>query len=411
MRNGRRSVNVPDPPGIRHSAANREWAALIEVARPIPNPERFTALTAERSVDWPRLLALAEQHGLAPLLSARLRDIPDALIPPSQRERLQESARSHAAFHLALIAELFRLLGQFRAANIELLATKGPTLAVRCYGDPSLRQYSDLDFVVRTKDIGQATAVMAALGYEGRIPMRAIASGKSPGEYAFRRPGTSLLVEFHTEHTFRYHPRRMPIERVFARKTCVQIDGRPVSALSLEDELVLICIHAAKHLWERLGWVSDVAALVTRNSELNWERAVSAASEVAAERMLRVGLRLAVDLLSMPLSPEVAAYLDSDLKAAQIAKQIAQRLPHTGSAHVGIFSRALFRSQMREGFLPGLSYLLRLTLSPTEDDWTHSNGSKLSLAADAVGRPFRLARKYRRESERNETGSVPKKRA
>jgi len=66
-------------------------------------------------------------------------------------------------------------------------------------------------------------------------------------------------VEFHTERTFRYHPRPLQMEKLFERSAYVVIDGREVPVLSLEDELVLICVHGAKHFWERLMWIADVA--------------------------------------------------------------------------------------------------------------------------------------------------------
>jgi len=104
---------------------------------------------------------------------------------------------------------------------------------------------------------------MLDLGYEPRVPLTAIDAHKGVGEYAFRNPNTGALVEFHTERTFRYHPRAVPIEKLFQRRAFVPIDGRNVPALSLEDELLLICIHGTKHFWERLMWIADVSALLS----------------------------------------------------------------------------------------------------------------------------------------------------
>ena len=69
----------------------------------------------------------------------------------------------------------------------------------------------------------------------------------------------------------------------------MRFDGREVPALSVQDELILISIHAAKHFWTRLMWVADVAALVSRQN-VDWDRAIAAAREVNAERMLRISL-------------------------------------------------------------------------------------------------------------------------
>jgi hypothetical protein len=43
-----------------------------------------------------------------------------------------------------------------------------------------------------------------------------------------------------------------------------------------------------------------------------------------------------------------------------------------------------------------VAYLLRLSLSPTEDDWSKEKGGNRSTFVDAISRPFRLAKKYGR---------------
>ena len=378
---------------VMRGPANHEWALLLDLARPNPDPQRITEFAA-CGIDWPQLLALAERHGLLPLLTHRIKTMSAGFLPPELCNHLQERTRAHELFALSLTGELFRLLQRFAAAQIETVVIKGPALSIRCYGDPSRRQYNDLDLIVRTSDMRRATQLMLDLGYLPRIPLQAIANGKIPGEYVFRPPDTNLLIEFHTEHTFRYYPRRLPLEKVFARKTSVCIDARQVPALALEDELVLICIHAAKHLWERLAWVADVAALVANNPGLNWQYAQSAAAEVGAERMLRVAALLAARLLAQPFPAEILDYLESDAIAVRFAGQIAAQLEQGASITDGILSRAAFRVRMRGSFLPGIKYLLRLSLSPTEDDWSPEPVSNRPWIVDAISRPFHLARKY-----------------
>jgi hypothetical protein len=73
-----------------------------------------------------------------------------------------------------------------------------------------------------------------------------------PGEYLLKRPGTGQIIELHAERTFRYYPRPMPLEVLFARQRRVALDGQETPALCLEDEFVLNSIHGAKHFWERL---------------------------------------------------------------------------------------------------------------------------------------------------------------
>jgi len=148
------------------------------------------------------------------------------LNPPPRteiREGVREWQRRQTVHTLSLTAEMFRLLEHFASLGIEVLVTKGPVLSVRCYGDPGMRQYGDIDLIVRDKDIQRSTEAMIALGYTPKVPVTAIQAKKSPGEYVFRKPNAHVLIEFHTERTFRYHPRPLQIENLFQRRVFVTL--------------------------------------------------------------------------------------------------------------------------------------------------------------------------------------------
>src|SRR4029077_3486682 len=208
--------SLPDTSSIEVTNREKEWAVLAECALPQPRAARLSDLL-HRSVDWPALLALAEQHGVLVLLIDRLKDLQQAM-PPEIRGTLREWQRRQTVSTLSLTAEMFRLLERLAALRIETLVTKGPALSVRCYGEPGMRQYGDLDLIVRDADMRRTTEAMTALGYAPKVPLSVIQASKFPGEYAFHKP-TDVLVEFHTEKTFRYHPRRLPIETLFARSS------------------------------------------------------------------------------------------------------------------------------------------------------------------------------------------------
>jgi hypothetical protein len=54
----------------------------------------------------------------------------------------------------------------------------------------------------------------------------------------------------------------------------------------------------------------------------------------------------------------------------------------------------MFRMDMAGVGIAGAGYLLRLSLSPTEEDWEEGSEERRSWLWDAVRRPFRLIRKY-----------------
>src|SRR6266481_1202359 len=388
----------PLSPAHQSGAASRrnEWSALLECASPSHDGQRLAGLL--RSVDWARLLFLAEEHGVAGHLAASLRGLEAGLIPPETRQALVDRQRAQIFLTLRLTAELFRISERFTSEGIGALVVKGPVLAVQAYGDPAMRAYGDLDLLVRQRDIRRATELMSAAGYAAAVPLSAIDAGKIPGQYLFSKPDSKLLVELHNDLTLRYFPRRLPLEDFFARQIRVRLDAHEAPALSVEDELVLISIHGAKHFWERLMWIADVAALVSRQTGIDWQRVADSAQAVGAERMLHTGLRLASDLLQARLPDKVQATVEADAGAARLAEQSGKWLPAAGYAPPGLFERAAFRLRMHGGFLSAPAYLLRLPLSPTEEDWNDTGQAKGHWLPDAVRRPFRLARKYGRRS-------------
>jgi Uncharacterised nucleotidyltransferase len=382
---------------LRSDSNSAEWRTLLDCANPNVT---LLALRQEQasSLDWPKLLELATDQGLLPLLTQKLSHADPGIVPPEAQMTLKSSFREQMVFDLRMLAELYRILDRFAAQGITAMATKGPVLAHRCYGFSFARQYTDLDLVLRDAEVLRATESLISLGYDARVPPSAIRANRPAGEYAFTQLSTKLLVELHTEKTFRYHPKPLAIEKLLSRKASVRLGEQDVPALSTEDELLLISIHGAKHFWERLLWIADVAALVAHNP-IDWDRLAAIARAVDAQLMLRLALLLAGNVANATLPDAVRKDAESDAGAARLAKQVADRLPHVDEHPLGLFHRALFRIKMRGGGIPGLTYFLRLSLSPTEEDWlAHSENGKQS-AVSAIARPFRLARKYGRSEK------------
>src|SRR6267143_7070181 len=303
-----KTISPSHPSGV--ASYRNEWSVLIECASPVQDRQRLRGLL--RSADLARLLVLAEAHGVAGHLTACLPSLDEDLVPPEIRQTLVDRRRAQIFFTLRLTAELFPILDRFTSEGIGALVVKGPVLAVQAYGDPAMRAYGDLDLLVRQQDIRRATELMSAAGYEAAVPLSAIDAGKIPGQYLFSQPQLKLIVELHNDLTLRYFPRRLPLEAFFARQIRVPLDAHEAPALSVEDELVLISIHGAKHFWERLIWIADVAALITRQSGIDWQRVAASAEEVGAGRMLHTSLRLAAELLRARLPETIQAAVEAD---------------------------------------------------------------------------------------------------
>jgi hypothetical protein len=377
---------------------HREWPLLLECCSLPRDAPRVASLSGEVR-DFDSLFRLADEHGVVAHLAAALAAVPDASIPAALQCALRDRHRLQSLFTLSMAAELFRIRDLLCQSSIEFVVVKGPVLSLRAYTDPAARRYVDLDLLIRHDDSLRVAELLVRAGYAPQIPIEAIRAGKIPGEYLFRRPDTNLIFELHTEKTFRYFPRPLPIEKYLQTKTSLRLDGQTIPVLSLEDEFVLICIHGAKHFWERLMWISDIAAMVHRHPQLDWKRVQQSATEVGAARMVRLALLLAERLLRIPVPLPMKNEITRDSIAARLAAQIATWLPFAGCAAPPLARRAVFRFRVAGSGVVGARYLARLSFSPTEEDWLPESQGASNRLAEILRRPFRLAKKYRRHPE------------
>jgi hypothetical protein len=389
-----RELVLPEIPPFSPLSFQKEWAFLCTCASPELTSDDIVAALLSDGLNWDGLLDLAADHRVQGVLAKRLEEVGFANVPDSAREKLQDRMRAQHLSTLGMTVALFRILQDFSAGRIEAVLVKGPLISLLAYDDPAIRNYVDLDVLVRHRDIETATQRMLELGFHSDVPQSVIRAGKIPGEYLFQKPGTKQFVELHTEHTFRYYPKPMLIESLFARKRQVLLDGRDVPVLSLEDEFVLNCIHGAKHFWERLMWVADIAAVVARHPEMNWDKVRSGAAEVGAGRMLRVALRLATLVLGVRIPAAFADEIQKDHATESLCLRIQTWLPYAGVKPPALPKRAKFRVDIAGGGLAGAIFLGRLSLSPTQEDWAEGAEERRSWVWDAVRRPLRLFRKY-----------------
>jgi hypothetical protein len=71
--------------------------------------------------------------------------------------------------------------------------------------------------------------------------------------------------------------------------------------LSSELLLAYLCLHGAKHAFERIEWIVDIDRLIRAEREIDWEKTLKIAREMETETTLYLGLSLSHTLLQTPL--------------------------------------------------------------------------------------------------------------
>ena len=84
----------------------------------------------------------------------------------------------------------------------------------------------------------------------------------------------------------------------------------------------MLCVHGAKHLWCKLGWIADVAGLLASPAPPDLTRTFELAGRCGATRLLCVGLLLAKRLAGASLPKDVSARIEADLMAGSLARKV-----------------------------------------------------------------------------------------
>jgi len=297
-------------------------------------------------------------------------------------DQLKDSFRSNVQRSLLLTAELLKLLDLFANHGLSAIPFKGPVLAASVYGDLSLRQFSDLDVLVKQDDMLIAEGLLASQGYQPATDNGiGLDKGIDPADVAYVGPKYYTFV--HQNHGTRVDLQWRVAERYFSfslddnhgasKLVPVIVAGRSVLTFAPTDLLLVLCAHGAKHQWQELKWICDVAELVRAEKErINWNKLRQEASRRGAWRMLRLGLFLARDLLDAELPLEVSKIVEKDFGRASIVPRILTRLfaetpePYGDFERVIFYMRTMDRWQDRARFsCCYLSQCLRAAITPT----------------------------------------------
>lgn len=360
------------------------------------NAERVRRLLRE-DLDWAFLVHMADRHGLIPFLYRHLRGAYSEAVPRGILEQLGGAFRRNVERSLFLTDELLKILDLFVTHGVEAIPWKGPALAAFLYRDLTLRQFSDLDILIRKADISKAKQLLLRRGYRPQLdltPLQERAYLWSWCEYVFTS-GDGRVVELHWGVAPRYFSFPLDLGPLWERlEETIPLGGRPVRTLSPEDWLLTLCVHGTKHLWERLQWVVDVAELVRLHPGMDWARVLSQAQALGGARMILLGLGLTQELLGTALPEEISRKLRSDPAVRSLIADMRECLFRETTSPPGLFQRTLFHLRARERLGDRARYCLRLAVTLSPGDLTSWSFPSFLFPLYYFLRPIRLMKKY-----------------
>src|SRR3984885_2715606 len=255
-----------------------------------------------QTVEWATVLRLAEHHGTSALLYQNLSRLGSG-VPPDVMVSLRERYEKNVRKSLFLARELMLILDRLDGLGIEVIPYKGIVLSEVYYGDMALRQAGDMDLFVRRNELSRIKDAVRELGYTPRanIPQEAEQNYLASGyEWTFDSPAGKNLLELQWALQPRFYALDYDMDGLFERAVNATIAGRNIKTPCPEDLLLVLSVHAAKHVWGRLIWLCDIAQIVKRQ-DLNWGWVRAQAHRLGIERMVHITLLLSNHFLATPI--------------------------------------------------------------------------------------------------------------
>ncbi len=354
-------------------------------------------------IDWTSLLRMASRHGTLPLLYRNLNAVDPKAVPENTLDELRHHFRFNSQRNLLLTGELIRLLQIFEARGISAVPFKGPVLAAAVYGNLALREFGDLDILVRERDVATARELLVSSGYQPQYRLTRAQEAAFLGyerEYTFVHGDTGNVVELHWKVAPKPFPFSLDTDRLWERVEQAPLGGSTVPTFSSEDLLLFLCVHGSAHLWARLGWVCDVAELIRIHTNIDWERLTNRAGASGIERMLLLGLFLASDLLQAPLPEKISEKARADTRVGELAGQVYEHLLSGNEGSQQMFEDEAhfhpFHVRAMERPRDKVRYCVRQATTPILKDWALRPLPAHLFPLYRVLRPIRLVGKYGR---------------
>jgi hypothetical protein len=333
---------------------------------------------------------MAIWHGMAPLLASYVALLAEP-VAQSTKDALGKLYRKSLRHNLFLSKHLFAALGALAANGVSAIPFKGPALSLRLYGDIALRQCSDLDIIVRPRDMVTSLETLQKLGF---APTRRLAPNQLQAlreqdfEVELELEGVHLDLHWGVMPTF--YALDFDIDAAWKRARTAQIAGTKVLEFAPEDHFLALTLHASKHFWAKLIWLVDLAQLIGSNPAFDWEALADRARAMRAECLVSIAIDLLRDVMELPSSdlPPI-----SSVEGSHSVYSLARSNLYRDQPDIEGLKRYWFFLRARDSAGDALRQVFRHAFRPSSGEWSKTSVS-LPAAAYLPSHLWRLVAKF-----------------
>lgn len=202
--------------------------------------------------DWESMVSSIIERGVGPLFYSKLPLLPNrTLIPAGSIEKLKQTYYITLSRGMMLYNVFTKAAELLKSNQVDFIVLKGAYLAEKLYEDIALRQFSDIDLLIREEYGEKAQKVLKEAGFtSGDFPLAAFIRQHVGFEHYPQLVFQGGAVELHVRLNRPNERFDINTDSVWQYAEKVNLQGFEVFVPDRQDTLIHTCVHLHKHFCE-----------------------------------------------------------------------------------------------------------------------------------------------------------------
>jgi hypothetical protein len=153
---------------------------------------------------------------------------------------------------------------------------------------------------------------------------------------------------------------------IWSKLDQINLNNHKVETLSLEILIVFLCAHSAKHGWSDLSLICELAHLLKRHPQIDWEIIESYMGNLGGRTMVLLSLSLTQTIYGTNLPKNICQQIiKSEPILTKLSAQVEEQIFSPRNKLLDIFSPNFLYSQSMESWQDRFLYWLNVSTTPT----------------------------------------------
>ncbi len=357
----------------------------------------------QKDMDWKKVGHLSKLHCIRPLFLKGLESIErKELIPVEILRKLKKVVRQITLRNLLNQQELLPLLRNLDKDKIRAVPYKGNVLSQLLYGEPFLRESSDIDLFIfrkdffRLKDFFKAKNVLPEYNLSPKAEHWLLKINCEFNYGYSNKAGYRFHIEPHHKSSHALEGIDLFLEDLESQIIKQEFQGQMISCFNKTASLLLIILnHGITERWERLKYLIDLHQFIQRfQEEVDWKWLDNQLKKYDLEKTFYSGLYIVMSLFETSIPHRFEEQL-KDRKIKQLAVERLDFLNDFEKVNLKSELKTLrYRMKSRTKLSSKLKILFRTFTLPTAKDLKLLQQSDKYRFWFPILRPLRIMNDY-----------------